>query len=88
MKKTNKQEFQKHGKDVRFIETPRGWVIVILPDKIRLDTYNKPAHLHVKNKGIHIPIKYQDYEEVGLIVEVHIEKNKRIILKELMGELL
>jgi len=88
MKETNKQEFQNHGKDIRFRETPRGWAIVILLDKIRIDTYNKPSHLHVKNKGIHIPIKYKDYEEVGLIIELHIEENKGVVLKKLMEELL
>ena len=88
MKEVNKEQFLKHGKKIIFRDTLRGWTIVIMPDEIRIDTYNKPAHIHTKNKGIHIPIKYKDYGEVGLIVELHIERNKCVKLEELMGELL
>jgi len=87
LKETNKQKFQRHEKDIRVHETPRGWAIVILPDKIIIDTYNKPAHIHTKNRGVHIPVKYKDYDEIGLIIELHIERNKGLNLKELMEEL-
>ena len=78
----------KHDKELIFRNSPRGWAIIILPDRIIIDTYYKPAHIHTKNKGIHIPVKYKDYEEVGLIVELHIERNKGVNLDELMEELL
>lgn len=77
-----------HGKTLIFRNTPRGWAIIIMPDKIIIDTYYKEAHIHTKNRGIHIPVKYKDYEEVGLIIELHIEKNKGLKLDQLMEELL
>ena len=88
MKEIAKQEFQKHGKIIKFHETMRGWAIIIRPDNIRVDNYNKPAHLHVKSKGIHIPIKYQEQEEAGLIIELHLDRNEGLDLKELMKELI
>ena len=88
MKELNKKQFLKHGKKIIFHNTPRGWAIVIMPDRIIIDTYNKPAHIHTKNRGIHIPVKYKNYEEIGLVVELHLEKNKGINLNKLMEELL
>ena len=73
MKKVEKQKFQKHRKNVKTHKSQRGWAITIIPDGIRVDNYYKPPHLHVIPKRIHIPIKYNDFEAVGLIIETHIE---------------
>ncbi|MDR0900046.1 MAG: hypothetical protein LBM26_00130 [Methanobrevibacter sp.] len=81
-------KLKKYGKIIYTGKSIRGWKIIIMPDEIRIDDYYKPSHVHVQNKGIHIPIKYKDYEETGLILELHLKKNKGINLKELIEELL
>jgi hypothetical protein len=88
MKEIDKKQFKKHGKDIYYHNSQRGWAIVIMPDRIRIDTYHKEAHIHFKIDGIHIPIKYRCLEEVGLIVESHIEKYKCINKNKLKEELL
>lgn len=87
MKNVEKQKFQKHRKDVKIHKSQRGWAITIMPEGIRIDNYHKPPHLHIKLKGIHIPIKYNDFETIGLIIELHIEKNQGINLKKLIERL-
>ncbi|MCL2157618.1 MAG: hypothetical protein FWH54_06315 [Methanobrevibacter sp.] len=83
MKKSTKQRFQKHCHDIYYHKSPRGWAIVIMPDKIRIDTYDKKTHIHFGLKGIHIPIKFDDLETVGLIIELHLDKHKKINKKKL-----
>jgi hypothetical protein len=83
MKQRTQEKFQKHGKDIYYHETPRGWAIVIMPDKIRIDTYNKNAHIHFGLKGIHLPIKYNELETVGFIIIMHLKKYKKINKKKL-----
>jgi len=36
-----------------------------------------------RQKGIHIPIKFQELETVGLIIELHLKKYKEIYKKRL-----
>ena len=50
--------------------------------------FNKNLLYYLKLKGIHIPIKYKSLEEVGLIIELHLIRNKGINKKELQKELL
>jgi hypothetical protein len=88
MKQLKKHQFYIHEKDVRHHESERGWLIIIFPDNIKIDNYNRPAHIHIKPKGLHLPIKFKEKEEVGLIVEIHIKKNKDIIIDKLLEELL
>lgn len=88
MTEKNMIKISKHGKIIYTGKSIRGWKIIIMPDEIRIDNYYKPSHIHVQNNGIHIPIKYKNYEETGLIIELHLAKNKGIDLKKLMEELL
>ena len=83
MKHTTRKQFQKHGKDIYCHESQRGWAIVIMPDKIRVDTYDKEPHLHFGLKGIHIPIKFNELEIVGLIIILHLNKYGKINKKRL-----
>jgi len=87
MKKGIRKQFRKHGKDIYYRETPRGWAIVIMPDKIRIDTYDKEAHIHFGLRGIHIPIKYNEIYTVGFIIIMHLNKYKKIN-KEKLKEIL
>lgn len=59
-----------------------------MPDEIRIDNYNKEPHIHFELDGIHIPIKYKELEEVGLIIELHLIKNSGFNKKKLKEELL
>jgi len=88
MKNETRAQFAKYGKYVHIRESERGWAIAIRPDNIFIDNYDKEPHLHVKLKGVHIPIKYKDLEEVGLIIELHLIKNKGFNKNELQEELL
>ena len=88
MTRKNTIKISEHGKLIYAGKSIRGWKIIIMPDEIRIDNYYKPSHVHVQNKGIHIPIKYRDYEEVGLIIKLHLAKNKGINKEKLMDELL
>nr|WP_302579110.1 hypothetical protein [Methanobrevibacter arboriphilus] len=88
MKNETRKKIEKYGKHIYIRESQRGWVIAIRPDNIFIDNHDKDAHLHIKLKGIHIPIKYKNLEEVGLIVELHLIKNKGINKEKLKGELL
>ena len=83
MKEISQLRFQKHGKNIYYHKSPRGWAIVIMPDKIRIDTYDKNAHIHFGLKGIHIPIKFRELETVGLIIELHLNRYEKINKKKL-----
>jgi len=88
MKKEKRSTITKYGKHIHIRESKRGWAIAIRPDNIFIDNHDKEPHLHVKLKGMHIPIKYKDMEEVGLIIELHLIRNKKFNEKELQEELL
>jgi len=88
MKREKRDFFKKYGKHFYIRVSKRGWAISIRPDNIRIDNYKIKPHLHLKLKGIHIPIKYKSLEEVGLIIETHLIRNKGINKKELQDELL
>lgn len=78
----------KHGKKVYFRETTRGWAIPITPDGIRIDNFHGFVHIHLSFNGDKIPIKHNDPKKIIKIIENHIFKNKGIIKKELLEELL
>lgn len=60
----------------------------LMPDEIRIDNYHKEPHIHFKLKGMHIPVKYKDLEDVALIVELHLDRIRGIDKKTLVEELL
>jgi len=90
MKMVEKDKISFGDKYMHISNSQRGWAIVIMPDDIRVDNHNLPTHIHIKNKGIHIPTIYQDMEEVKLIIRCHIHRNRGINLnllkKELIGD--
>lgn len=88
MKEKTQNQFQLHGKDIYYHETPRGWAIVIMPDRIRIDTYHKEPHIHFGLKGIHLPIQFKELEIVGLIIILHLNKYKKIDKKRLKERLI
>ena len=45
-----------------------------MPDSIRIDNFYLPTHLHVEVYGIHIPVKYKEMDEVGLILSAYCKK--------------
>lgn len=89
MKERNRMKSNFHEKIIYYDKSKRGWAIVVMPDSIRIDNFYLPTHLHVKIYGIHIPIKYKEMDEVGLILKRHIARNNgKINLKELKKELI
>ncbi|GAA5819388.1 MAG: conserved hypothetical protein [Methanobrevibacter sp. CfCl-M3] len=88
-----KKEFRKKidflGKQLTVRKSLRGWSITIVPDQIRIDNFYIPTHLHLKPEGIHIPVKFKEIDEVGLILELHIIRNNgKINVNELKEELI
>jgi len=88
MKKVNRTDFKIQGKKLVIRESTRGWAITIIPDNIRIDNFYKPTHMHLKPKGIHMPSKYKEMEEVGLILILHIIRNRKIDINELKEEIM
>ncbi len=76
------------NKEVYRDKSARGWAIIIMPDEIRIDNYHGFPHIHLSLNGEKIQINYNDREDVFIIIKNHILKNKDIIKKELLGELL
>ena len=88
MKKVSKTNLKIHSKKIIIRESKRGWAITIIPDNIRIDNFYKDTHMHLKPEGIHIPSKYKGMEEVGLVLVLHIIRNKKINLNELKEEII
>ena len=89
MKRRNRTKEKFYEKTIYYDASKRGWAIVIMPDSIRIDNFHLPTHFHVEVYGIHIPVKYKEMDEVGLILRYHIAKNDgKINLKELKKELI
>ncbi|KZX16340.1 hypothetical protein MBCUT_08920 [Methanobrevibacter cuticularis] len=59
-----------------------------MPDEVRVDNYHGFLHIHLSLNGDKIPIKNNNRDEVFIIIRNHIIKNKDIIKKELLEELL
>ena len=74
-------------KDIHIRKSQRGWAITIFPDGIRIDNFHGFMHIHLEIGGKKYPIQ-EDKKEIKEIVVNHINKNKRIIKKELREELL
>ena len=71
--------------DVR--ESNRGWVILIIPNDIRIDNYHGFTHIHHKSSGIHIPINNDNLNLIKDIIKFHFLHNRNIkndlLIKEL-----
>jgi hypothetical protein len=66
----------------------RGWVITIMPAKIRIDNYHGFPHIHYSLKGTHNPIEVNDLNKAFEIVTKYILNNETINKEKLRGELL
>ena len=88
MNRENRINLKKYRGRIYIRESQRRWNISIRPDNVRIDNYEMEAHFHPKLKRMHIPIKYENMEEVGLIIELHLERNNGINKEELKEELL
>ena len=88
MKSRLREKYEKFGKKILISNSQRGWAIVIRPDNIRIDNYRIEPHIHFHTHGKHYPIKFREIETVGLIIDLHIEKNKGINKEKLIKELI
>jgi hypothetical protein len=89
MKNEYRKKVDFFGKQLTVRKSLRGWSITIVPDQIRIDNFYLPTHLHLNHEGIHIPVKFKEIDEVGLILELHIIRNNgKINVKELKEELI
>jgi hypothetical protein len=79
-----------HGKTIYIVKAIGGWSLIIMPDEIVLDDYHgKKSHIH-PNPEEHekeIQIKHDTQEKNLNIIVSHINKNKSLIIKELIREL-
>jgi hypothetical protein len=78
------------GKTIYIVTIQRGWNLIIMPDEIILDNYhNKGGHIHPEPKEHkkEIKIKFNTQTENLNMLMNHINKNKRVIIKELINEL-
>ena len=65
-------------------ETQRGWAIVIMPNKIKIDNFHGFPHIHIKNKET---IKTKTLNKVLNIVVNYISLNNEINLEDLKNKL-
>jgi len=82
--------FELHGKIIYLVTTRGGWSIIIMNDNVVLDNYHdKGGHIHPdpENHPHEIKIKHNTQKENTKLVINHINKNKGVILKELIEEL-
>jgi hypothetical protein len=85
MKGTNQNITQIYDKLVYQNRSPKGWSIVIMPDKILIDNYHHGyPHIHPDRKEI----RTNNQKETFNIVINHIHKNKGINYNELRKELI
>ncbi|MCL2687084.1 MAG: hypothetical protein FWE58_00940 [Methanobrevibacter sp.] len=78
------------GKTIYIVTADGGWTLIVMPDKIILDDYhNKGGHIHPepKNHKKEIKIKFDTQTENLNMLVNHINKNKKLILNELIEEL-
>ena len=65
--------------------TPKGWSIVIMPDKILIDNFHHGfPHIHPDRREI----KIKDLEDAFIIVLNHIESNNGVQYNKLREELI
>ena len=57
-------------------------------DNLRIDNYRIDPHIHFNTYGKHYPIKFNEIETIGLILDLHIEKNKGINKEKLIKDLI
>ena len=90
MSRKNQEILKIHGKLVYKVIFGISWSIVIMPDNIIIDNYhNKPPHVHPDNEKHYkkIYIANTNLNVIYSIVYNHIDKNKYLILDELIKEL-
>ena len=79
-----------HGKTIYIVKATGGWSLIVMEDKIILDNYhNKGSHIHFnpENHKDEMKIKHNSQEKNLNIIVEHINKNKKLIIKELIKEL-
>ncbi|KZX15681.1 hypothetical protein [Methanobrevibacter filiformis] len=86
MKKEIREKFKVLDKDIQIRESQREWAITILPDGIRIDNFHGLMHIHLELGGKKHPT-IENKPKIREIVISHIEKNSKIIKKELREEL-
>ncbi|MDR0900362.1 MAG: hypothetical protein LBM26_01775 [Methanobrevibacter sp.] len=78
------------GKTIYIVKASGGWSLIIMEDEIVLDNYhNKGGYIHPnpKQHKKEIKIKHDIQEEnLNLIIQ-HLNKNKKLILNQLIEEL-
>ena len=71
MKEKNQRTIKIHDKDIYYLNTLKGWSIVIMPDDILIDNFHHGyAHIHPDRKEIIT----SDLQTTLIIVLTHIEK--------------
>ncbi len=81
----------RHGKEILDRVTPAGWVVIVMPDYVKIDSYHGPPHIHTnpreKSRDRKLPIRKIDPAEVLETVLAHIEANRGIDWPRLLREL-
>ena len=86
MKKETRRKYKILDKDINICESEGGWALTIFPDGIRIDNYHGYMHIHLELDGKKHSTT-DNKEMIPKIVKNHIEKNNKIIKKELREEL-
>jgi len=76
-----------HGNYIKSRKSKKGWAIVINPPHTRIDNFHGYTHIHFSPKGKRHNIKLENFDEIYEIIRKHLKKNKKLIKKELLGEL-
>lgn len=85
MKENNQDVTQIYNKFVYRNKSPKGWSIVIIPDKILINNFHHGfAHIHPDRKEI----KTDNLNDTFIIVLNHIHINKAVDYEKLREELI
>jgi len=85
MKEKDQKIIKLHDRDIYYINTLKGWSIVIMPDNILIDNFNHGyAHIHPDRKEIIT----KDLYSTLIVVLKHIEKYKSVKYNKLRKELI
>lgn len=87
MKRETREVETIHGNYIKSRKSKKGWAIMIIPPNIRIDNFHGYAHIHFSPKGKKHRIKEENFDKIYQIVRIHLKKNKKLIKKELLGEL-
>jgi len=86
MKKESRVQFKILDKNIQIRKSQRGWAMTILPEGVRIDNFHGFMHIHLELGGKKHPT-IDDKVKIRELVKKHIEKNNKIIKKELREEL-